>query len=111
MPKKNEEFRDWYLGLPSPQKQIFLAVVSYHLTIYGRSFGLDLVGEKQSEAFNGLNELQHQISQQIAGIGLGSDRYPDTVFWQIVHEKAASYDLVAHLTKSIEYAKSRSGLK
>ncbi|MCU1342234.1 MAG: hypothetical protein JWN92_1657 [Candidatus Acidoferrum typicum] len=107
----NEEIRDWYLGLPDTQKQIFLAVLSYHLTIHGRSFGVDLVGEKQSEAFKGLNELQHQISQHIAGIGLGTDRYPDTVFWQIIHEQAASYGLAAHLTKSIEFARSRNGLK
>ena len=107
----NEEFRDWYLGLPDTQKQSFLAIVSYDLTIYGRSFGVDLVGEKQSEAFKGLNELQHQISQYIAGIGLGSDRYPDAVFWQILHEKAASYGLSAHLTKSIEFARSRNCLK
>ena len=107
----NEEIRDWYLRMPDTQKQIFLAVVSYDLTIHGRSFGVDLVGEKQSEAFKGLNELQHQISQHIAAIGLARDRYPDTVFWQIVHEEAASYGLAAHLTKSIEFARSRNSLK
>jgi hypothetical protein len=41
-------------------------------------------GEEQTKAFTGLNELQHQISQHIAAIGIGSDRYPDNVFWQIL---------------------------
>ncbi len=107
----NEEARDWYLGLPDARKQIFLAIVSNHLTIHGRAFGLDLVGEIQIRAFKGLNELQHQISQHIAAIGLGRDRYPDSVLWQILQEKAAAYGLSGHLTKSIEFAKSRNSLK
>ena len=37
--------RDWYLGLPDTWKQIFLAIVSNDLTIHGRAFRLDLVGE------------------------------------------------------------------
>jgi hypothetical protein len=59
----NEEMRNWYLDLPDPQKQIFLAVLSNNLTIHGRTFGLDLEGEEQTKAFKGLNELHHQISQ------------------------------------------------
>ena len=107
----NQELKDWYLSLPDAAKQIFLAIVSNRLTIHGRSIGLDPVGEKQANAFKGLNELQHQISQHIAGIGLGSDRYPDGTFWQILHEKATSCGISSHLMESIEFAWSRNCLK
>ena len=103
--------RDLYLGLPDRQKQIFLLIVSYELTIHGRSFGLDLVGEKQIQAFEGLNELQHQISQHVAGIAVGRDRYPDEAFWKILHETAESHGLSAHLTQSITFASSRKGFE
>ena len=104
----HEEIRNWYLDLPDPQKQIFLAVLSNKLTIHGRAFGLDLKGEEQTKAFKGLNELHHQISQHIAAIGIGSDRYPDNVLWQILYEKAATYGLSAHLIQSLEFARSRN---
>ena len=104
----NEEMGNWYLNLADHQKQIFLAVLSNKLTIHGRTFGLDLKGEEQTKAFTGLNELQHQISQHIAAIGIGSDRYPDKVLWQILSEKAATYGLSAHLIQSLEFARSRN---
>jgi hypothetical protein len=49
----NEEFRDWYLVLPDSQKQIFLAIVSFDLTIHGRSFGLELAGEPNPKLSKG----------------------------------------------------------
>jgi hypothetical protein len=101
------EFRDWYLSLPDSDKMIFLALVSAQLTIHGRAFGLDLSGERQIMAFKGLNEIQHQISQHIAGIGAKRERYPDDVFLQILSEKASSFGLSAHLAQSLDWARTR----
>jgi hypothetical protein len=54
-----DELRSLYLVLPDSDKRIFLAFVSYQLTIHGRCFALDLKGVEQINAFKGLNELQH----------------------------------------------------
>jgi hypothetical protein len=105
---KNDDLRSWYLALSDSNKQIFLALVSSHLTIDGREFGLHPPGEQQSRAFKGLNELQHQISSHIVGLGLGRDRYPDDVLWEILAEKAAAYGLNPHLRQSLDFARSRS---
>jgi hypothetical protein len=104
----DDDLRDWYLALTDSRKQIFLALVSSDLTIHGRGFGLDLSGEEQSRAFKGLNELQHQLSGHIVALGLGRDRYPDDVLWQILTEKAAAYGLSPHLRQSLDFARSRS---
>ena len=102
-----DELRNWYMSLTNSSKQIFLAFVSHDLTIHGRAFTLDsLSGEQLHRAFNGVNELQHQISGHIAGIGLDRDRYPDDVLWQILLEKAGAYGLVNHLNSSLERASS-----
>lgn len=101
------DLRNWYLALTDSQKQIFLALVSSDLTIHGRGFGLDLSGEQHIRAFKGLNELQHQISGHIVGLGLGRDRYPDELLLQILAEEAAAYGLSPHLRKSLEFARSR----
>jgi hypothetical protein len=104
----NDDVREWYLALSEPEKQIFLALVSNDLTIHGRYFGQSVSAQQQSRALIGLNELQHQISSHIAGIGLGRDRYPDEVLWNILAEKATAYGLGAHLKKSLEWARSRN---
>jgi hypothetical protein len=104
----NKEIRDWYLALSDSDKQIFLAFVSTDLTIHGRDFGHFVTGEQQSRGFMGLNELQHQISGHIAGLGLGRERYPDDVLWKVLEEKAAAYGLSAHLRKSLEFARTRN---
>ena len=102
----SEEVRLWFLNLADNQRQVFLAWLSHDLTIHGRSFGLDLTGEKQVKAFKGLNELQHQISAHIAHIGDGSKRYPDDVLWQILQGKAATYGISNHLESSITLVRS-----
>lgn len=104
----DEELRNWYLALTDPQKQIYLAMVSSSLTIDGRGFGLYLCGDQLVRALKGLNELQHQISGHIVGLGLGRDRYPDDVLWQILAEKAEAYGLSRHLKRSLESARSRN---
>ena len=102
------EIKTWYLDLPDDKKQVFLSLVSHQLTIHGRAFGLDLSGQRQIEAFKGLNELQHQISSHIAAIGLSANRYPDDVLWNILQEKAAHYQISPHLAQSFQFARSRS---
>ena len=103
----NDELKSCYLALADADKQIFLCFVSHQLTVHGRAFGLDLTGAEQIRAFQGLNELQHQISGHVAAIGLKRDRYPDDVLWNILNEKAASYGLLAHLQQSLDYARAR----
>jgi hypothetical protein len=102
------EFRDWYLGLIDSDKMIFLALASGQLTIHGRAFGLDLSGEQQIKAFMGLNEIQHQISFHIAGIGAKRERYPEDVFLEILSEKASSFGLSSHLRQSLDYARTHT---
>ena len=106
----NDDLRNWYLALNDSDKQVFLALVSNHLTIHGRDFyryqGIEPKA-KAFQAFEGLNELQHQISGHIAAIGLRHDRYPDDVLWKILDEKAAAYGLTAHLGQSLDFARSR----
>jgi hypothetical protein len=104
----NDELRDWYLALTESNKQIFLALVSSHLTIHGREFGLHPSGEQQSRAFKGLNELQHQISGHIVELGAGRARYSDDGLWEILAEEAAAYGLSPHLRASLEFARSRN---
>ena len=87
----NDDLRDWYLALTDSGKQIFLALASSDLTIHAREFGLHPPGEQYWRAFKGMNELQHQISGHIVALGLGCDRYPDDVLWQILSEEAAAY--------------------
>jgi hypothetical protein len=103
-----EEHKLWYLGLSNENKQVALALVANHLTIAGRAFLLDLEGDKLKLAFTGINELQHQISQHIAAIGIDRDRYPDEVLCQILGETAARYEMTSALQGAMEHARSRS---
>jgi len=103
----DDDIRNWYLALTDSNKLIFLALVSSGLTIHGREFGLHPPSEQQSRGFKGLNELQHQISGHIIGLGTGRDRYPDDVLWQILAETAAAYALSPHLRDSFKFASSR----
>jgi hypothetical protein len=98
---KIRDLKDRYLGLPDSNKMIFPALVSGHLTIHGRGFGLDLIGEEQIRAYMGLNELQHLISFHVAGNGTKQDRYLDDVFVQVLFEKASSFGLSEHLAQSL----------
>ena len=104
----SEQIKSWYLHLSDKDKQVFLALVSNNLTVHGRGFGLYLTGDKQIAAFKGLNELQHQISGHVVGIGIGRDRYPDDVLWKILHEKAAYYEIEYAFADSLEFASSRA---
>lgn len=103
-----EEIRGFYLALRDSDKQIFLALVSSDLTIHGRYFGHYVSLEPQSRAFQGLNELHHQISGHIVALGLNHERYPDNVLWEVLAEKAGAYGLSAHLKGSLEFARSRN---
>lgn len=103
----SDEIGTWYSSLPDSDKLIFLAELMGHLTIHGRAFGADLSGEEQIRAFKGLNELQHKISFHFAGVGLKSDRYPDSVFIQVLRETASSTGMSAHLEQSLDAVRKR----
>jgi hypothetical protein len=105
---ENDESREWYLAQSDANKQLFLMLVSYELTIHGRGFGVDLKGTAQVNALLGLNELQHQLSSHIFGIATQQSRYPDDVLWNILHEKAAYYGILANLKHSVKYASGRT---
>ncbi len=106
-PSKIEEIRDFYLSLPDRRKLVFLAILSNSLTIDVRGFFLELSGERLLKALQGLNELQHQLSQHIAAIASGSERYPDDVLWNILSEKAEAHQIRASLRQSLTYVHSR----
>ena len=72
------------MSLADEQKMVFLSMLSHDLTIHGRAFALDLDGQQLIDAFKRLNELQHQISSQIVGIGTGKEHYSDEAIWEIV---------------------------
>lgn len=95
------EVRAFYLALPDSDKQIFLSFVSNDLTVHGRAFQLDLSEADQIKAFRGLNEIQHQISGHISGLGLGRDRYPEVTLWEILLETAATHRLTGVLKSSL----------
>lgn len=101
------DIKAWYLDLSDEKKQVFLALVANHLTIHGRSVGLEVPGEPEIQAFKGLNELQHQISSHIAAIGIARKRYPDDALWDILQEKATQYQVSPALEDSLQFARSR----
>jgi hypothetical protein len=102
------QIKTWYLALPDGSKQVFLAIVAHQLTVHGRYVAYELSGEQQIRAFTGLNEVQHQITSQIAAIGLASERYPDEVLWAILHEKAEEHQISQQLSESLHFARTRS---
>jgi hypothetical protein len=93
------EIKGWYLGLTNPQKQIFLATVGEHLTVLAR--GSDNVGMVQ-----GLNEVFHQLFNQIEAIGMVRDRKADSAQWDKLHSLAAEHKLTDGLTDALERTKS-----
>jgi hypothetical protein len=93
------EIKGWYLGLTNPQKQIFLATVGLHLTVLPRSS--DNVG-----TFQGLNEVFHQIFNQIEAIGNVRVRPTDSAVWDELHYLAREHKLTDGLTDALEHTKS-----
>jgi hypothetical protein len=85
-------------SLQSPPQQIHtLCLLSFYLTLNGRSFYLPGTSiEQASKALRTINEIQHSISSQLLPL-LADDqkRYPDDVFINIVIEKSDDlYDAV-----------------
>jgi len=103
-----DELHNWYSTLPILKKLAFLALVSQHLTLHGRTFEIDLNGIEQVRAFKGLNELHHQLSGQQVSFGLSLPGYPDDVFFNILNEKAAAHGILVHLSQSLDYAQARN---
>ena len=104
----SDQLRDWYLSLTDLNRIVCLALVANQLTVHGRTFRLDLTESDQIKAFEGLNEIQHSISGQIAAIGLSDERYPEDVLWNILQDKATFHGLLPHLMESFDFAQSRN---
>jgi hypothetical protein len=98
-----EPFDDLFLSLSDQQKIVALAWLSHELTIHGRGFGLDLVGNDQIAAFKGLNELQHKISQDIGHLAQGTNRQGGEDILQTLRGTAAHYGLASHLRSSFAF--------
>jgi hypothetical protein len=93
--------KELFLSFSDQQKIVFLANLSHDLTIHGRCVWLDLTGDDQISALKGLNELQHQISQNISHLANGTNTYSGELVWRILHGTAAQYGLSAHLRSSL----------
>ena len=93
------EIKGWYLGLTNPQKQIFLATVGLHLTVLARSS--DNFG-----TFQGLNEVFHQLFNQIEAIGMVRDRKADSAQWDKLQSLGTEHRLSDRLTDALEHTKS-----
>lgn len=107
----SELLKSWFLYCTDQEKLVLLACLSHELTIHGRAIGMDLVGSKQIQAFKGLNELQHQISQHVAHLGDGTnDRSGEQIF-ESLQGCTAHYRLSPCLKQSLDrlerIAKSR----
>ena len=99
--QKMERLKQRFVSSSDVQKIVFLARLSHSLTIHGRAFWLDLIGEEQTAAFKGLNELQHKISQDIGHLAEGTNCFPAQDIWESLQETAAHYRLSAHLQQSL----------
>jgi hypothetical protein len=103
----NESARTTFASLTAGGKQVFLARVGVDLTIAGRACVLGRRGDDRTAALAALNELQHKLLSQIVALGMDGERYPDDVFWTILHETATRYSIDAALADAIAVAASR----
>lgn len=101
----------WFCSCSDQQKISFLAWLSHDLTIHGRGFGLDHRGDVVVRAFKGLNELQHQISQNIGHLNDRTNEYDGDLIWRILYDTAARHGLSAHLQSSLKTFAGRHGLQ
>ena len=103
---------EWLSGLPLPERTRALDSIMYDLTICARDFqGPSAGSEDKSSVLKkllGLNELYHQLSQQIGHYLDGEEKkvYPVDVFSQIRFDKATECDIVSLLKSSITHAKT-----
>lgn len=87
--------KEFYSTLTAQGKQMFLARVASYYTVVARSVDGQKHDHKAAiEALRGLNEVQHQLSQQITALGLellhASD---DGTFWKYLEWELESFGL------------------
>ena len=104
----SDDLNSWFSSLSNTDKLIFIAYLMGYLTICGRDVAISLSGEQQVNAFTGLNELQHQISNYFTGIGKEHEVYPGDTILKILREKATHYGLSRQLQASLQYARDRN---
>jgi hypothetical protein len=103
----HEIARTKFAGLSRAGKQVFLARVGSTLTLAGRAFASNRDAPHACVALAGLNELQHHLMAQIAALGNDADRYPDDVFWDVLHETALAHSIDDVLGTAVDFASSR----
>jgi hypothetical protein len=92
----------WFSSSSDQHKIVLLAWLSHELTIHGRCFAMDLSGQKAIDAFKGLNELQHTISNDIGHLAKGTNRKSGEVILQCLEVIASQCGLSADLRWSLE---------
>lgn len=103
------EIRDWYLELTNPQKQVFFETVGANLAVIVRAHHDGNLLRRDRSADNlrgGINELHHQLFQQIEAIGTGRGRYSDSLFWDHLLCEARYYKLTENLSAALESARA-----
>lgn len=88
------EFSSEYAALSNTDQLYFLARLAHTITIRVRA---SHIGEPETEStpsrLNALNEVQHQIAGQLTHMVRGdTNRYPDTVFAEILLKLAQTAD-------------------
>jgi len=97
-----ENLKRWFLASTGIQKIRFLAWLSHDLTVHGRCYALDLTGAEQTKAFQGLNEIQHKISQEIGHLADGTKGRSTEDTWDALQLTAEHYGLSFDLRQSLE---------
>jgi hypothetical protein len=96
------EVKDWYLELPSPQKQRFLGAVGHDLTLSFRGYKEDAI--LNPKFWFGVNELHHALYGAINALGAEVDI--QTV-WDHLFFVASEYNLTDILTSRLAAAKDQ----
>ena len=107
MSVSQERWLAWLATASDLDKICFLARLSHELTVDGRWVVHYLVGEKQRKALNGLNELQHQISQNIVHLAETTNRYSGEQLWDILQSNAVRFGVAHYLKRALDFLESR----
>ena len=94
-------------GMDQQQRKHGLALLMHWLTVYARGLVGDLPCEHALHRFQGINELQHQLSGQLSALITGRSRYADDVFWKGLLHDSARFGLSESFLECVGSAFSR----
>jgi hypothetical protein len=100
-------FDEAQVVLASPDRNLFLARLSWELVIAGRAMyvGAGTELEDSQQALHCINELQHVVTSQLVSAMRGGDAaYPASAFLQVLTEKARSHRCDASLQSAVRLA-------